>query len=271
LGITLPTNLADFQAAAATAAAQGKYIADFTADETGYWLSAQTAAAGGSWYGVADGAWEVTVQSKAAATVADFWQKMLDDKTVLTHDRWADTYSKAMTDGQLIGNIAAAWEVAFALDAVDGTAYEGQWRVAQIPDFGAGAKTGPDGGSGVAVMKGCQYPAQAMEFNDWFNTQVDDLFSQGLVTAATKAPTKTPEKMTRQFGGQDIIPVLTTANKNMPQNFVYIPGMGSVVPQVVTAATDVVAGTKKVSEIFDAGQTASVTALKDLGLKSTEG
>ena len=33
-------------------------------------------------------------------------------------------------------------------------------------------------------MKGCEHPAEAMEFNDWFNTQVDDLASQGLVVAA---------------------------------------------------------------------------------------
>ena len=33
----------------------------------------------------------------------------------------------------------------------------------------------------VAVLKGSKHPAEAMEFLDWFNTQVDDLVSQGLV------------------------------------------------------------------------------------------
>ena len=54
--------------------------------------------------------------------------------------------------------------------------------------------SGPDGGSGVAVLKGCSNPEGAMAFNDWFNTQVDDLATQGLVLTA-KAPVKTPESI----------------------------------------------------------------------------
>lgn len=51
---------------------------------------------------------------------------------------------------------------------------DGQWAVAQLPDYGAGTLTGPDGGSGVAVMKGCEHPEEAMGFNNSFNTQIDD-------------------------------------------------------------------------------------------------
>ena len=53
-----------------------------------------------------------------------------------------------------------------------------------LPDFGAGQLTGPDGGSGVAVLKGCENPTEAMQFNAWFNTQIDDLGSQGLAFLA---------------------------------------------------------------------------------------
>ena len=42
------------------------------------------------------------------------------------------------------------------------------------------AETGPDGGSAVAVLKNSKHPKEAMEFLDWFNTQVPDLVSQGL-------------------------------------------------------------------------------------------
>jgi multiple sugar transport system substrate-binding protein len=283
LGIEVPTTLDEFKTAAATAAAAGKYIADFNADEAGYWLSGQTAAAGGVWYSSADNQWKVTVESDASKTVADFWQSMIDAKSVLTINRWDDAYNAALRDGSLIGNIAAAWEVAFILDVFDAQAatdttpateaspYQGQWRVAQIPDFGAGAKTGPDGGSGVAVMKGCAYPEQAMEFNNWFNTQVDDLLSQGLVTAALEAPTTQPEKWNTQYGGQDVLAELSTANKNLNPDFAYIPGFASVVPSVVESASAVVSGSGTVADVFAAGQTASVTALTDLGLPVTEG
>lgn len=265
LGIEVPTTLDEFKAAAAKAAKAKKYIAAFTPDEAHYWLSAQSAAAGGTWFSVVNDQWQVNADSAESAVVAGFWQGLLDDKSVLTTERWGEGFGKALDNGTLIGHIAAAWEVGFALDSLDGTPAEGQWRVAQLPTFGATQLTGPDGGSGVAVMKGCAHPAEAMEFNNWFNTQVDDLASQGLVPAATK-PAANPEKWTRQFGGQDVMAELVTANANLNPEFPYIPGWSAVGPKMNTAAADAAAGKGKVADIFTAAQAASIAALKDAGL-----
>ena len=270
LGIEVPTNAEEFIAAAKTAAAKGKYIADFEADEAQNWLSGQAAGAGAVWYSADNDKWKVDATSDKSMVVANFWQELLDSKAALTHDRWSDAYTAALVDGSLIGNIAAAWEVGFALDPLDGTAYEGQWRVAQLPEFGDGAKTGPDGGSGVAVMKGCEFPAQAMEFNNWFNTQVEDLASQGLVPAAAEAAA-TPEKWGKQFGGQDVMAELVTANKNLNADFAYIPGFSAVGPKMTEAAAKAASGTGKVADVFTAAQAASVAALKDAGLPVSEG
>ena len=76
--------------------------------------------------------------------------------------------------------MAAAWEAPLFIDSAGGTG-AGEWKVTQLGDwFGNGTKTGANGGSGVAVLKGSKHPAEAMEFLDWFNTQVDDLVSQAL-------------------------------------------------------------------------------------------
>lgn len=265
LGIQVPTNLDEFTAAAAKAAAAGKYIAAFTPDEAHYWLSAQSAAAGGTWFSVVNDQWQVTADSPESAVVAGFWQGLLDAKSVVVTERWGEGFGKALDDGTLIGHIAAAWEVGFALDSLDGTPAEGQWRVAQLPTFGSTPMTGPDGGSGVAVMKGCAHPAEAMEFNNWFNTQVDDLASQGLVPAAVKAAAN-PEKWLRQFGDQDVMAELVTANANLNPEFPYIPGWSAVGPKMNAAAADAAAGKGKVADIFTAAQAASIAALKDAGL-----
>lgn len=53
-----------------------------------------------------------------------------------------------------------------------------------------------------------------MEFLDWFNTQVPDLVSQGLVPAATTEDAETPSQSgSTFFGGQDIMKEFKTANK----------------------------------------------------------
>lgn len=269
LGIDVPTNLEEFTAAAATASEAGKYIAAFTPDEAHYWLSAQSAATGGVWFSAEEDQWLVNADSPDSAIVADFWQGLLDSKDALVADRWGEAFGVALTDGSLIGHVAAAWEVGFILDPLDGTDAEGQWRVAQLPQFGTVEMTGPDGGSGVAVMKGCEYPEQAMAFNNWFNTQVNDLASQGLVPAAVQ-PAENPEKWTRQFGGQDVMAELVEANNRLNADFSYIPGWASVGPKMNEAAAAAGSGTGKVADVFVAAQEASIAALKDQGLPVVE-
>ncbi len=269
LGIEVPTTLEEFQTAAATAAAAGKYIATFQPDEAQYWLSAQSAAAGGSWYNVVNDEWKVDASSDASAVVADFWQKMLDDKTVSVLERWGDAFGKSLTDGELIGTIGAAWETPLLVDTMAGTDNDGKWAVAQLPDFGAGALTGPDGGSGVAVMKGCEHPEQAMEFNNWFNTQIDDLVSQGLVIAA-KGEMTTPENISAFYGGQDVFAELATANANLSADFAYMPFFSAVGPSMVEAAAAAGSGSGTVADVFTAAQDASIKALTDGNLPVAE-
>lgn len=269
LGLEVPTTLEELTAAAEKAAAQDKFVVAFTPDEAQNWLSGQAAAAGANWFQADNDQWVVNVDSPESKVVADFWQNLLDNDEAFVSPRWSETFDKALTDGQLIGHVAAAWEVGFALDVLDGTEYEGQWRVAQLPDFGKGAISGPDGGSGVAVMKGCQYPEQAMEFNNWFNTQVDDLATQGLVVAASEAPA-TPEKTLRQFGDQDVYSELSTAAANMNPDFAYAPGFGTLRDAMNTAAEAAGNGQGKVADVFSSAQSTAVQSLKDLNLPVSE-
>ena len=269
LGIEVPKTLDELKEAAKKAAAQGKFILDFEADEAQNWLSGMAAAAGDTWYEAKDDKWVVNTKGEGTQKVAAFWQEMLDEKAVLTINRWDDAYTTALTDKKLIGNIGAAWEAGFMLDGVIPEGEEGTWKVALLPDFGAGNLTGPDGGSGVAVMKGCKYPAEAMEFNHWFNTQTKDLATQGLVVAA-KGEVVTPEKVMKQFGGQDVFGELAKANEALSDKFGYIPGFSAVAPKMSEVASKVVQGQGKVMDIFEAAQEESVKALKSLNLPVAE-
>ena len=101
-----------------------------------------------------------------------------------------------------------------------------------------------------------------MEFLDWFNTQVPDLVSQGLVPAATTEDAETPSEWSTFFGGQDIMKEFKTANNNMG-DFTYMPGFSAVAAK----ATD---GSGKVADIFSDAQTTSVDTLKNFGLSVSE-
>lgn len=269
LGLEAPKTLDDLTAASATAAEAGKFVTAFTPDEAQNWLTAQAVSAGDAWFSTAGDEWKVDTTGAGTERVAAFWQGLLDNKQTLATERWGEAFTKAVDDGSLIGHIGAAWEAGFMLDSLDGTAAEGQWRVAQLPDFGAGQLTGPDGGSGVAVLKGCENPAEAMQFNAWFNTQIDDLGSQGLVVAATTGTPQTSEKMLRQFGDQDVLGELATATENLNPDFVYAPGFATLSKMNESAAA-AASGSGSVADIFTTAQTTMVAALKDLGLPVAE-
>lgn len=269
LGLEVPKTLDELKASAKKAAEQGKYILAFEPDEAGNWLSAQAAALGEPWYSVVDGKWKVNTVNRGAEVVASFWQEMIDSKAALVLDRWGKEYDPALVEKKLIANIGPAWEAGFFLDAVVPEDKEGTWKVALLPDFGEGVKTGPDGGSGVAVLKGCANISEAMEFNNWFNTQTKDLATQGLVVAA-KGDVTTPEKIKRQFGGQDVYAEMAKANEGLVPEYAYIPGYSAAVSQMTVKAAEAGKGEAKVIDIFKVAQEESIKILRDLKLPVAE-
>ena len=268
LGITVPKTADELIETAKKTAAQGKYIMTFTPDEAMMMMSGQ-AGASGPWYKVDGNSWVVNTQTKGSKAVADVYQQLIDNKAALTNPRWDASFDNSIQSGQLIGTVAAAWEAPLFIDSDGGTG-AGEWKVTQLGDwFGNGTKTGANGGSGVAVLKGSKHPAEAMEFLDWFNTQVDDLVSQGLVVAATTADAKTPQKWSDYFSGQDVMAEFKTANDNMG-DFTYMPGFSAVGAAMKQTAAKAADGSAKVSDVFDTAQKTSVDTLKNLGLSVKE-
>lgn len=270
LGIAPPTDLNEFHEAAAKAAAAGKYIVNLPPDEAGSILPALSAAAGNPWYEIDGSKWVINADGPGAVKVTDFWQTMLDEKLTSTLPRWDDSFKAALNSKEIIGTIGAAWDAALLQGDMTGSENEGEWAVAQLPDFGNGQVTGPNGGSGVAVLKGCQYPAEAMQFNDWFNQQTASLASQGLVVASSKETPDTPEQMKAFYGGQDVMSELLQANNNMASNVLTIPGYSSVMPKINQAASDLIAGKLKAKDLLDVATTESKATLQNLGLEVAE-
>lgn len=261
LGLKVPTTADEFIATAKAAAEKGKYIAAYEGDEGAQIFSAMTAAAGGQWFSTDGESWTVDTASDGANKVADFWQQLLDAKAVKVVGRWSEDWGPALAN-DLIGTIGAAWEAPIlAGEAAD---QSGKWQIAQLFDLGAGTASGPDGGSGVVVSKTCEFPEQAMKFNAWFNNQVDDLATQGLVVASNKAPAA--PAYAEFFGGQDVIAEFNTANTNM-KPFTFIPGWS--VAQAYLSGDGGAAGgdgSLKIADVFaKAGETAK-QALTDLNL-----
>ncbi|MDP9831500.1 ABC transporter substrate-binding protein [Trueperella abortisuis] len=263
LGLKVPTTSQEFIDTAKKAAEKGKYIATFQTDEAGSILPALSAAAGDQWFAIDGDSWKIDLKGKGTSAVADFWQQLLDAKAAPVIERWGADWKSKLNDGTVIGTIGAAWEAPLLADDMAGSDNVGKWAIAQLPDFGNGGGTGPDGGSGVVVSKTCQYPEQAMEFNAWFNTQVDDLASQGLVVAATDKPAN--PKYASFYGDEDVLAQFATANDAM-KPFLYIPGWSAVWSNLGENAAAAGSGSSSVADVLNqAGDTAK-KAIENAGL-----
>lgn len=267
LGLTVPTTAEEFIETAKAAAAKGKYIVSYQPDEASQIFSAMTAAAGGQWFGIEGDGWTVDFDVEGSQTIQKFWQDLLDADAAAVVGRWSEDWGPMLNDNKLIGTIGAAWEAPLLQGDMAGTDNEGNWAIAQLPDFGNGAASGPDGGSGVVVSKSCENPEQAMKFNAWFNTQVDDLASQGLVVAAADSPA-TPAYASF-YGDQDVLAEFTKANDAM-NAFTFIPGWASVMSALTTDAAGAGDGSKSVADVFKVGAETAKKALTDAGLTVVE-
>ena len=268
LGITeIPQTADEFIAAAKTAAAAGKYIMSYQPDEAGNMISGLAGASGG-WYKVKGDSWVVNTETDGSK------QPLTSTSSCSTpsshHQPALGSVLRCIHQGcSLIGTVAAAWEAPLFMTSSGGTG-SGEWQVAQLGDwFGNAGKTGPDGGSAVAVLKNSKHPKEAMEFLDWFNTQVPDLVSQGLVPAVTTEDAETPSEWSTFFGGQDIMKEFKTANNNMG-DFTYMPGFSAVAAKMNETAAKATDGSGKVADIFSDAQTTSVDTLKNFGLSVSE-
>lgn len=246
----------------------GKYVIVFMFDEVQNWFVGQLVVVGDIWFSIVGDEWKVDVQGMGFECVVVFWQGLFDSKQILVIECWGEGFIVVLNDGSFIGYIGVVWEVGFFFDLFDGIFVEGQWCVVQFFDFGVGVMSGFDGGFGVLVMKGCEYLVEVMEFNDWFNMQVDDFVLQGFVVVV-KGSVEILEKMLCQFGGQDVFVEFVIVIENLNLDFLYVFGF-LIFLKMNEIVVVVVVGMVKVVDIFIIVQDMVVVLLKDFGFLVVE-
>ncbi|OKL47934.1 hypothetical protein BSR29_05485 [Boudabousia liubingyangii] len=269
LGITAPKTWDEFIAAAEKAKAAGKYIATFQSDEGPYRLSGLAASNGATWFNASGDAWKIDVNGEKTQQIAEKVQTMLDKGLMLPTARWDDAdFSAKLKDKTIIGTVSAGWEPGFMLGALG--VDKANWQVAPIPTLDGNPATGADGGSGVAVLKGCNHKKEALKFANWYNTQVKDLGSQGLIIATNVGVPETPAEVKALFGGQDVMKEIADIAKSMNPNFPYLPTWPAVYTKIGEVTGKVAKGEAKVADVFKAAQEEAVKSMKDKNLPVAE-
>lgn len=262
LGLQAPTTWDEYWKLAAAAKEKGKYTSAFLTDDAAGWFSAIHAAAGAKWFQTSGNGWKIAIDSDVSQQVDEQWQKSIDDGSTLLVKRWDETdFNPKIQDGTLIGYISAAWDAPLIFDTSGKDS--ANWQIAQMPD----QKSGPWGGSAVVVLKGCQYPEQALEFADWYNSNLEYMVSQGLVPAA-KGDAPQPD-WAKYYGNQDVMAEFSKANDNTSTDWLYAPIWPEVQKVIIDGAAKLDSGTK-LSTILTSAQEQAITSLKAAGIEAVE-
>lgn len=223
--------------------------------------------AGASMYSYQNGKWQVSVDNAKAKQVADYWQKLINEKVVRTDLTNSSTpMYNAYASGQLATMIGAAWGYSLLRDNVP--SQSGDWRAAPLPSWSAGtASSGDWGGSTVAFLKGDKYLYEAVEFNLWLETNPQALALEnnlgGLYPASTAGQSMSQlSQGVPYYGGQKIFDVFKGAASKIDTSWTWGPAQDAADTALQNALTASVNGSGTLSGALTQTQTATINAMQ---------
>jgi multiple sugar transport system substrate-binding protein len=182
--------------------------------------------AGGKPYKV-DGT-NVTVDFTDPGTVAftTVWQQLINEKLLAPIKGWTDQWYQGLGDGTIATLPTGAWMPANFVSGVPKGA--GKWRVADLPQWQAGANASAEnGGSSLAVMEKSTNKALAYAFvkyaNDGDGVQIRvDNGAFPATTAQLSSPAFQNSEF-KYFGGQKANAIFAKSAQNVVGGWAYLP------------------------------------------------
>ena len=168
----------------------------------------------------------VNLADEGSTAFAEMWQKLLDDKLVASVPAWSDEWFQGLGSGEIAALVTGAWMPA---NLESGAApASGDWRVAPMPQWTAGAgATAENGGSALSITEASEKKALAYGFLEYANA------GDGVATRleggnfpATLADLTDEAFLAEEseyFGGQKINEVLSQAAADVAEGWQYLP------------------------------------------------
>jgi multiple sugar transport system substrate-binding protein len=268
-GVGVPKTWQDFEAAGRKLKAvdPGAYLASFNPNQ-----ATATAGlawqAGAKWFSTSEDSWQVGVNDAATKKVAQYWQKLIDEKIVKVQQAFSDEWSIDLAKGTVAGVIGANWSATGIQKRTEASGQKGKWIAAELPNWGtpAGAFYG---GSSFNVTKSSKNPAAAAKFIEYLTTNPAAVTARGNTGSAFLAfpgLTAVAQKaFDASYFGNDIYAVFNKAYATVAQSWQWGPNWDITNTALMDAYGSLGTG-GTVQAAVDKTQTATVSALKQTGL-----
>ncbi|MGC2999688.1 ABC transporter substrate-binding protein [Streptomyces sp. G35A] len=169
---------------------------------------------------------KIDFSDQGAAKYTGTWQKLIDEKLVAPVASWSDEWYKGLGDGTIATLAIGAWMPANLASGVKDAA--GDWRVAPLPQWEAGAKASAEnGGSALALPELGRNEALAYAFVEYANAGdgVDTRVKNGAFPATTAQLNSQEFQNTEfpYFGGQRANRIFAESAANVADDWSYLP------------------------------------------------
>lgn len=264
-GIAVPTTWEEYMDAARKIRALGGYITNFSQSDINQ-FAGFVWQAGGQWFSNNGTDWTVDFTDEASTTVADYWQQMIAEDLVSTVPAWTDEWNNAYNSGAAWTWPSAVWGANSIASGAPDTA--GDWRVAPLPQWSAGASEGGNwGGSSTAVLKGSKHLYEATKFALWLNTSDEALAALNEAAnlyPAAQSGLELPSlaEGVEFYGDQAIYDVFAQAATEVSPDFVWGPTMTQTYADISDGFKSAVSGSGTLLEALEAGQAATIQTME---------
>ncbi|MCR2799413.1 sugar ABC transporter substrate-binding protein [Microbacterium sp. zg-Y818] len=275
LGLAYPTTWDEYYEAAKVIRASdpNRYIAAFAFNQAP-WMIGLAQQGGANWFDTEDDAWVVDIDGDATISVADYWQKLIDEDLVKIEADFSSEWNADIQSGNVVTWISGSWADAILRGTAPDTA--GSWAVGPVPQWQAGENVSATwaGGSASVVLKGSKNPEAAAEFALWMNSDpasVDILTSVGagwpaIADTSGVASLQEDPEVFAFYGGQDIWDVFAESDAAVDTSWQWPPLASTLFASLtdnVKAAVD--AGTP-IADAYRKTQSDVVNALEERGI-----
>ncbi|MGZ4601474.1 MAG: ABC transporter substrate-binding protein [Oryzihumus sp.] len=271
-GLKPPATWDEYARDAQVLKARGVYITHFPQQDAN-WFDGLLWQSGAKIFDISGSSVKVSLDGSDSTKVADYWQKLIDNKLVATNlQGFSPDLYKAWDTGKVATWVSAAWGYSTIRDNAKSTA--GKWAVAPMPQWQAGDNAaGNWGGSTTAVFGQSQHPAEAAKFALWLNTNPEALAlenSLGGLYPAAKAGADLPSltKGVPFYGGQKVFDVFKQASSQVDTNFQWGPVMTDTNRFLSDGFTKALNGQGTLGEALKSAQTQTVSSLKSQGISA---
>ncbi len=274
-GIEVPTTWDEFAAAAEKVhAADSSVTLSYLATDDSSTVAAYAWQRGSSWFSIDDDSWKIGIDDDESVESAEYWQGLLDSGAIATTKRWDPAFYSELASGKYLSMVGAAWNSALLEANVGDTA--GNWRVAAMPSVDGSTATANSGGSAVAVLKGCEYPEEAVKFATWLNSSEESLNilaasdGGGLYPAAEEAlDYDVVNTESDFFGGQNLNEVFRESAENVNVDWAWGPTYSLTDTALTDGLAQVATGDTTLPELMTTLQESTLGDLEEVGITAS--